>query len=118
MGDYWEFITSTVYGDLGLKGMVSSVDKEEKYFEVDNSEEYISITIPAPGITQEYIKAKVSGNLLEIQIKKSTFVAEKVLTFVTDFRIKEKHISIVVEQGLIKVLISKPREKEFEVEIN
>lgn len=89
-----------------------------KEFLVDESEDYWNVEIPVPGLDLEDINVKVKNSSVIVDISEGNFVSANTLQWEFEFKLKPKMIKSELKEGILTISIDKPKDSEFNVEIN
>lgn len=75
------------------------------------------IEISVPGLCNEDLAVDVKSNILKVEIPKSDFTLEERYTKYFDFDITPNLITSELENGILTIIVTKPENFEFKVDI-
>jgi len=107
-----------LFEDLLGNSFTSNISYYTPYYKIDDNEMYCNINVPAPGVDKELLKVTVVNKTVNLTIPQGDFTKESNFSWDFDYRIKPDMIESFYEDGVIVIIITKPKNHVFEVEID
>jgi HSP20 family molecular chaperone IbpA len=106
-----------LFKDLLGQSFTSNITYWASYYKIEDDKDYCLIEIPAPGIDKEDIEVKVINKTVNLVIPEGDFTKETTFSWDFDYKIKPDKTKSFYEDGVINILITKPKNTEFNVEV-